>query len=193
MADDRTREIAEHALDRLAAALDAGRSETLNEYLAAQARFHRYSWNNVLLIGSQRPDATRVAGFHTWHDLGRWVKRGEKGIRILAPQRVNDEAREDSDRRSLDRETYRLTGFRTAYVFDVQQTDGRPLPAFAATAGDPSVHLDKLKAFVASQNIALDYDPAIAPAQGVSSGGRNPACARAASARNASKWSRTTC
>jgi hypothetical protein len=85
MADDKVRKMAEEALNRLSAELEAGRSETLNQYLGAMGRFHRYSWGNVHLINSQRPDATQVAGFHTWHDLGRWVKKGEKGIMIFAP------------------------------------------------------------------------------------------------------------
>ena len=88
MADDRVRKTAEDALNRLAAELDAGKSEALQNYLATMGRFHRYSWGNVLLIGSQRPTATRVAGYHTWKDLGRRVKTGEKGIMILAPMLV---------------------------------------------------------------------------------------------------------
>ena len=66
----------------------------------------------------------------------------------------------------------RVVGFRTAYVFDVEQTEGRPLPEFATTTGEPREYMDRLKTFVAERGIALDYDPSIAPAQGVSSGGR---------------------
>src|SRR3984893_964692 len=84
MADDRIGKMAEEALNKLSAELEAGKSEALRSYLASMGRFHRYSWGNVLLIASQRPDATHVAGFHTWHDLGRSVKKGEKGIMILA-------------------------------------------------------------------------------------------------------------
>ena len=69
-------------------------------------------------------------------------------------------------------EAFRLSGFRTAYVFDVEQTEGRPLPEFARTAGDPKDFGDKLKAIVARQGIALEYDAGIAPAYGVSTGGR---------------------
>src|SRR5438876_6872473 len=60
-------------------------SESFRRYLDAQARFHHYSWGNVLLILAQRPDAARVAGYRTWQALGRQVRRGEKGIRILVP------------------------------------------------------------------------------------------------------------
>src|SRR5216683_59984 len=173
MADDKVRKMAEEALNRLSAALEAGNSDTLNQYLAAMGRFHRYSWGNVLLITSQRPDATQVAGFHTWHDLGRWVKKGEKGIMIFAPVLVKqkDAAPAGKEAAKPD-EAFRLTGFRTAYVFDASQTEGRPLPEFAKTTGDTQEYGEKLKALVAKQGISVEYDASIAPAQGVSSGGR---------------------
>src|SRR6266849_204046 len=173
MADDKAGKMAEEALNRLSAALEAGSSETLNQYLAAMGRFHRYSWGNVLLITSQRPDATQVAGFHTWHDLGRWVKKGEKGIMIFAPVLVKqkDAAPAGKEAAKPD-EAFRLTGFRTAYVFDASQTEGRPLPEFAKTTGDTQEYGEKLKALVAKQGISVEYDASIAPAQGVSSGGR---------------------
>ena len=73
-------------LDRLARAVDSVReSEAFTKFLDVQARFHRYSWHNTMLIASQRPDATQVAGFQKWKELGRHVLKGERGIRILAP------------------------------------------------------------------------------------------------------------
>jgi hypothetical protein len=63
-ANDKARRVAEEALNRLSAELEAGRSEGLKSYLAAMSRFRRYSWGNVLLIASQRPAATNVAGYH---------------------------------------------------------------------------------------------------------------------------------
>src|SRR4051794_24305850 len=60
-------------------------SDTFRAYLTAQARFHRYSWGNALLILAQRPESTHVAGYRTWQSLGRQVRRGEKAIRIIAP------------------------------------------------------------------------------------------------------------
>src|SRR5262245_25143262 len=66
--------LAESALDVLAAQLESGQSAALRSYLAAMAQFHRYSINNVLLIQSQRPGATRVAGFATWGQVGRFVR-----------------------------------------------------------------------------------------------------------------------
>src|SRR5437899_5164821 len=174
MADDKVRKMAEEALNRLSAALEAGRSDTLNQYLAAMGRFHRYSWGNVLLINSQRPGATQVAGFHTWHDLGRWVKKGEKGIMIFAPVLVKQKDADPAGKETAAKrdEVFRLTGFRTAYVFDASQTEGRPLPEFAKTTGDTREYGEKLKALVAKQGISVEYDASIAPAQGVSSGGR---------------------
>jgi hypothetical protein len=65
--------------------LEAGHSEALNAYLNAMSRFHTYSCGNILEIARQKPDATRVAGLYAWNQLGRKVKKGEKGIRILAP------------------------------------------------------------------------------------------------------------
>jgi hypothetical protein len=137
-------------------------------------RFHRYSWGNVLLISSQRSDATQVAGFHTWHDLERWVKKGEKGIMIFAPVLVKekDHPTMAPKEATKSQEIFRLAGFRTAYVFDISQTEGKPLPEFAKTTGDVKEYGDKLKALVASRGVTVDYDASIAPAQGISGGGR---------------------
>src|SRR3989442_2367005 len=174
---DNIRKKAEDALNRLAGELEAGKSEALQNYLATMGRFHRYSWGNVLLIGSQRPTATRVAGYHTWQDLGRHVKTGEKGIMIFAPilvkERENSPPAPNPDRTATKQnDVFRLTGFRTAFVFDVEQTEGKPLPQFAKTTGDPREFADKLKTFVAKQGIAIEYDKSITPAQGVSYGGK---------------------
>src|SRR5437016_2786467 len=177
MADDRARKLAENALNRLAAELEAGKSEALRNYLATMGRFHRYSWGNVLLISSQRPAATQVAGIHTWNKLGRIVNEGEKGVMILAPilRKDREEPRTppgpgDSPIKKDD--AVRLVGFRTAFVYDVAQTHGKPLPEFAKTMGDPKEFADKLKAFVAEQGISLEYDKSVAPAMGVSFGGK---------------------
>jgi hypothetical protein len=96
-------------------------------YLDVQRRFHRYSFGNCLLIALQRPDATRVAGFHRWLELHRHVRRGEKGIAILAPivrrLKVEDEATgEERTIQSAPR------AFRVVHVFDVSQTEGDDLP-----------------------------------------------------------------
>lgn len=106
-------------LDQLeAAVLDLRDSSAWAAYLAAQARFHRYSPRNVMLISMQRPDATHVAGFGTWRSLGRQVRKGERAIAILAPKVVPDE---DGQRQ--------VRGFRWVNVFDISQTEGDDLPA----------------------------------------------------------------
>jgi antirestriction protein ArdC len=168
-ANDKARKVTEEALNRLSGELKAGRSEGLKNYLAAMSRFRRYSWGNVLLIASQRPTATHVAGYHMWNQMGRSVKKGEKGIMIFAPMIVKREA--VLDQKEL-KQSSRLAGFRSAYVFDVAQTEGRPLPEFAKTTGDPKDYVGKLRDLAAKQGTRVDYDPTIAPAQGVSTGGR---------------------
>jgi hypothetical protein len=101
------------AVDFLVAALESGHSEILTAYLGAMAKFHNYSFGNIMLIARQKPDATNVAGFRTWNSLGRFVKRGEKGIFILAPmigkKRKEEEATAAADSKS-DGEA-RLYGF----------------------------------------------------------------------------------
>jgi len=87
--------------------------------LEFRARLHTYSFLNSSLMLAQRPDATLVAGFRRWQELGRQVNRREKGIAILAPMLRTDP--DDPDRKIL-------TGFRTVYVFDVRQTSGEPIP-----------------------------------------------------------------
>jgi hypothetical protein len=75
----------QEATDYLVQSLEAGHSEVLTEYLGAMAKFHTYSFGNIMLIARQKPSATNVAGVRTWNSLGRFVRRGEKGILILAP------------------------------------------------------------------------------------------------------------
>ena len=105
--------------------LEQGHSEALTAYLTAMGRFHNYSFGNILEIARQKPDATRVAGLYAWNQLGRKVKKGEHGIRILAPvigvRRKKDEEAE-KDIRTQNQAV--LVGFRAAYVFDVSQTEG---------------------------------------------------------------------
>jgi len=124
--------------------------------LAVARRFRTYSPNNVWLILAQRPDATRVAGFSTWRTLGRHVRRGERGIAILAP--VVARRRDDDD--GDDGEAGVLRGFRVVHVFDVTQTDGEPLPEVAGPAllaGDaPGALWDALAAQVAAAGFALE-------------------------------------
>src|SRR6201997_649862 len=83
------------AIDYLVHSLESGHSEVLTHYLGAMARFHTYSFGNVMLIARQKPDASNVAGIRTWNSLGRFVKRGEKGILILAPMVGKKRAQND--------------------------------------------------------------------------------------------------
>jgi antirestriction protein ArdC len=153
--------------------LEAGHSDALTAYLNAMSRFHNYSFGNILEIARQKPDATRVAGMWAWNQLGRRVKKGEKGIRILAPiigikRKPNKEAEKDITKQNRPV----LVGFRSAYVFDVNQTDGAELPAMREIGGDVGENLDRLQAFVEKQGIELFFTENIAPALGMSYGGR---------------------
>jgi len=168
MTTEQAKSLSETAISRLMDALERGQSDALKLYLAVMSRFHKYSWGNCLMIYSQRPDATHVAGFHAWLRMRRCVRKGEKGIVILAPmvgrKKSGDEISEDAQTR--------LFGFRAAHVFDVSQTDGDPLPEFATVYGDPRGYTERLTQFVCNQGIALEYDSKIAPARGMSSGGK---------------------
>jgi antirestriction protein ArdC len=168
MTTEQAKQLSATATARLTEAMEHGQSDALKAYLSVMSRFHKYSWGNCLLIYSQRPDATHVAGFHAWLKLRRYVRKGEKGIAILAPV----VGRKKSDDDLTEDDQTRVFGFRAAHVFDVSQTDGEPLPEFAAIKGDPQGYTERLKEFVSLQNIALEYDGAIAPAKGISSGGK---------------------
>ena len=85
MNTEQAKQLSETALNRLMAALAEGQSAALKQYLTVMSRFRKYSWSNVLLIYSQFPQATHVGGYHFWLKLGRHVRKGEKGIAILAP------------------------------------------------------------------------------------------------------------
>ena len=117
MKSEQIKEITTKATEQLVAALNAGHSQALTGYLKAIGRFHRYSLHNVLLIASQKPNASYIAGFRTWNELGRFVRKGEKGIMILAPI-VRRKADKEEEREETPR---RVAGFRAAYVFDVRK------------------------------------------------------------------------
>jgi antirestriction protein ArdC len=171
MNSETIKKLTNEAIGQLVAALNQGRSETLTQYLVAIGRFHRYSLRNVMLIASQKPTATYVAGFHAWHKLGRFVKKGEKGILILAPiVRRKDENAEQNETEESSTAVY----FRAAYVFDISQTDGQELPEIGSVNGDPREYRERLAKYVTEQSIALEYSQDIAPARGTSAGGKIP-------------------
>jgi hypothetical protein len=98
--------------------------------------------------------------------MGRFVRKGEKGIAILAPIVGRREEELTSD------ETRTVLGFRAAYVFDVEQTDGQPLPSPAQASGEPGTKIALLKAAIVASGIAIDVVPGLGGALGTSSGGR---------------------
>jgi antirestriction protein ArdC len=127
-------------LTELHAQLTAGVENLINgeswqAMLAAAARFHSYSWRNCLLILSQMPTASRVAGYRTWQSLGRQVRKGERGIAVLAPvtyRRSNEEETPGDE----DSPTRQIRGWKIEHVFNISQTDGDPLPDVAPTRLD---------------------------------------------------------
>jgi len=164
-------ELTDKALDQLAADLDAGVSDSLKTYLLTMSRFHRYSLGNQMLIALQRPDATRVAGFHAWKKFNRLVNKGEKGIVILAPvTRVVGSTEEvQPDGSTKERQVRRIVNAKPVHVFDVSQTRGEPLPEFPRYTGDPAGYFDRLRGLYREHGIALSYPNAIpGGAQGVS-------------------------
>jgi antirestriction protein ArdC len=151
--------------------LEAGHSESLTAYLDAMAHFSSYSFGNVLLIARQKPQATNVAGMWTWNQLGRRVRRGEKGIAILAPMiGKNRKKREPSEAEDSDANKSALLGFRKVFVWDVSQTEGAPLPELDKVTGEAGASLDRLREYVTAQSITLEYDESIAPALGMAGG-----------------------
>jgi len=163
------------AADYLVASLEAGHSEVLTQDLGAMGRFHTYSFGNIMLIARQKPSATNVAGVRTWNSLGRFVRRGEKGILILAPmvgrkiKTVEETTRENGEQKNPQPQLY---GFRAVYVFDLSQTEGKDLPALTEVQGDVSGYRERLVKFVEGQSIELLYSDKIGPAKGLSHGGK---------------------
>lgn len=120
-------------------------SGSWQDYLEVQGRFHRYSFNNVMMILMQMPEASRVAGYGTWKQVGRQVKRGEKGITILAPiiKAVEDDGDEDGRR---------FVGCRTVSVFDISQTEGDEIPRlYEKLQGDDLGVFEALRGFAHAQ------------------------------------------
>ncbi len=149
--------------------LEGGHSEGLTAYLTAMGKFRRYSFSNVLEIARQKPGATRIAGMYAWNQLGRRVRKGEKGIRILAPvigikRKKDSEAGKDITKQN---ESV-LLGFRSAWVWDISSTDGAPLPELSSSVtGDVGRCTERLLTFLTAQDISLEYKDSIAPALGV--------------------------
>ena len=155
------------AVQKLSANLENGQSAEFVAYLKTMAHFHRYSFRNVVLILSQRPDATRVAGRYTWRQLKRAVSAKAIGIEIRVP--------------ILPQWAYKLpsykkvfipcTEFRPGNVFEVADTSGDPLPERPSAAGNPEPYLGLLKRAISEANIALRYVHDLGGPEGTSYGG----------------------
>jgi len=160
------------AIEKLAQELENGKSEHLKAYLRAMGKFHNYSLANMLLIGFQKPDAKRVAGFHTWKKLGRHVKKGERGIAIMAPVIYNDKKDLITDHGEEEIELEILKSFKTVYVFDISQTEGRPLPEFAKPHGKAGDYLDRIRKYAKLKRISVHYGNIPGTTVGISCGSK---------------------
>ena len=175
MKTEQAKQLTDQAIEQLAAALKQGRSETLTRYLATMAKFHRYSFTNLMLIFIQRPTATHVAGFHTWLKFSRYVRKGEKGIGIFAPMRFKaraEDERNSSPARDDEQSPETVLRFRIVHVFDIEQTDGEPLPEPARVDGDPGESLTRLREFAASRGVEVVYAETLFGADGCARAGR---------------------
>ena len=157
------------AINALAAETDSAKQDaSFRAWLTTMSRFYTYSFGNQLLIATQCPTATRVAGYGRWLEMKRQVRKGEKAIYILAP--IISKGKEQKDE---DGEVRRLRGFRTTTVFDLAQTDGEALPtapAHDATEGGDDL-LPQIEVAVRDAGIALVYKVIASGAQGLSKGG----------------------
>jgi hypothetical protein len=136
-------------------------SEDWRNYLKAQSAFHTYSFTNCLMIATQCPNATRVAGYQKWRDLGRQVQKGAKGIRIFAPITHRQEDTETGESRQG------ILGFRTISVFDISQTDGEALPIVNhPLSGDDAGLYTELKTYALSLGIKVIDDAPLSDCEG---------------------------
>ena len=150
-------------------------SDRFTSYLSTMSRFHRYSVNNQILIHMQRPDATQVAGFNAWKDkFGRHVKKGEKGIQILAPTATMKKIQQtvlDPDTKApmldedgnvmTEEKTVRTVSnyFKPVTVFDVSQTEGKPLPHLAMPlTGDVAHYEAFVEALRRSSPVPIEFE-----------------------------------
>lgn len=149
-------------------------SDKYKQYLQTMSRFHRYSVNNQMLIFMQKPDASLVAGFNKWKDsFGRNVKRGEKGIKIIAPapfKKKIEKEKLDPDTKlpMLDENGQPIkevaevstSTFKVVSVFDVSQTEGKPLPELSSDLTGNVEHYDAfIEAVKRSSPVPIDFKP----------------------------------
>lgn len=142
-------------------------SEKMQEYFDFTAKFYKYSWNNRILIHSQKPNASFVAGFNTWkNEFERHIKKGSSAIWIFAPRfytieeeilKVNRETGESE----LVKESYEHIYFVPVPVFDISQTKGKPIPKidYGTNTNNHQNLLIKFEGMLSSENIKLEYKP----------------------------------
>lgn len=164
-------------------------SDNYKNYLNIMSKFHNYSINNTLLIARQNPDATLVAGFKSWEkNFGRHVKKGEKGIKILAPspykkkvlvELVDPVSREimlDINGNPVKEETeVNMTAYRIVSVFDVSQTEGNPLPQIGVA--ELTGNVDEYELFVEALKQSTSVPISFENISGVAKGYYNPVTA----------------
>lgn len=139
-------------------------SEEMARYMEAMARFHNYSFDNSMLIATQRADASRVAGYRRWQEHGRHVRKGAKGIAILCPCAYR---RKDDDESEVT-----AVRFKVGYVFDISHTEGKPVPELSdITTGDDNGLLARLEALAKSNGITVTYTDNGGAIRGTSTGG----------------------
>lgn len=156
-------------------------SEKYMRYLSVMSKFHRYSVNNTMLIYMQRPDATLVAGFNKWkNQFERHVKKGEHGITIIAPtpyKKKIEEMKRDPDTHApildadgkavMEEKEIEIPMFRPVKVFDVSQTDGKPLPELASSlSGNVQNYEAFMEALRRSAPVPLSVEPMAANMDG---------------------------
>ena len=149
-------------------------SEKYMRYLSVMSKFHRYSVNNTMLIYMQRPDATLVAGFNKWkNQFERHVKKGEHGITIIAPtpyKKKIEEMKRDPDTHApildadgkavMEEKEIEISMFRPVKVFDVSQTDGKPLPELASSLSGTVPHYEAfMEALRRSAPVPIEFEP----------------------------------
>jgi len=150
-----------HVTDLITAISETKDTKRFLDYLDFCSRFHHYSFRNRILIWAYKPEATFVAGFHTWPKMGRHVKKGAVGIPIFAPMRVRKQKGIDEDEdaeNNTDEE--RFLRFKVVYVYDVSQTEGDPLPDLdvLTVCGETGL-LGALEGFTSARGIKLSYLP----------------------------------
>lgn len=156
-------------------------SDKYKQYLQTMSRFHRYSVNNQMLIFMQKPDASLVAGFNKWKDsFGRNVKRGEKGIKIIAPapykKKIEKEKLDPDTKLPLldengqpikEEKEVNVSTFKVVSVFDVSQTEGKPLPEISSDLSGSVEHYDIfMEAIKRSSPVPIELKPIKSGADG---------------------------